>query len=116
MIKRRDKIAKWFMRVREYKAVRQDKEIFTPFHQQMIAKKKRRAENGSGEGGCEDGSRTGMTKEEEEAKLRQLFSAEDYEETRCGLGPCTPSWLQVRSHETVVSDDIKITLAIPSES
>ncbi|XP_063868485.1 solute carrier organic anion transporter family member 74D-like [Scylla paramamosain] len=60
----------------------------------MIAKKKRGGENGGGGGGDGGGGGTGMTKEEEEAKVRQLFTTEDYEETRCGLGPCTPSWLQ----------------------
>ena len=53
------------------------------------------------EGGVNDGegdgadSRGGMTKEEEKAQLKLLFTPEDLEETRCGLGPCTPSWLQV---------------------
>ena len=83
--------------------------ILTAFHRQMIAKKKRGRENGGGEGGGEDSGGTGMTKEEEDAKLRQLFTAEDYEETQCGLGPCTPSWLQVRRiHNAVVRGDIEI--------
>lgn len=47
------------------------------------------------EGAGDGGGGGGMTKEEEEARLQLLYTPQDIEDTRCGLGPCTPSWLQV---------------------